>query len=112
MVMEHVSLHDLSEELIGLARSHHSGRAARSVRSGRDVSLRQTVIALRSGASLADHPNPGEASLQVLVGNVVLHTASERTTLSAGDWSEIPDEMHGVDAVEDSVMLLTVAMEV
>ena len=39
--------------------------------------LRVTLIALAAGASLADHENPGAATLHVLTGSAVLHTGSQ-----------------------------------
>ena len=66
------------------------------------------MIALRAGEELSEHENPGEATLQVLSGRVLLKTGGVSWNGSAGDLITIPDELHSLDAVEDSVVLLTV----
>lgn len=42
---------------------------------GHERSLRQTLIALRADARLDDHESPGDATLQVLAGRVLLTVA-------------------------------------
>lgn len=69
--------------------------------------LRQTLIALRSGESLSEHENPGEATVQVLVGRVVLRAGTVEWNGSPGDLLTVPDGRHALDAVEDSVIFLT-----
>ena len=71
--------------------------------------LTQTLIALRAGSSLAEHENPGEATVQVLHGRVTLIAGDNRWNGSPGDLMFVPDSRHALDAVEDSVVLLTVA---
>ena len=67
------------------------------------------LIALRAGASLDEHENPGEATVQVLQGRVRLVAGENRWNGSPGDLMFIPDSRHALDALEDSVVLLTVA---
>ncbi|HWM15812.1 MAG TPA: cupin domain-containing protein [Microbacterium sp.] len=86
-----------------------SGRSATTVYGGHEHRLRQTVIALRAGESLSEHPNPGEATVQVLHGRVLLRSGDVSWNGSAGDLLIVPDGTHALDAVEDSVVLLTVA---
>jgi quercetin dioxygenase-like cupin family protein len=45
----------------------------------------------------------------VLAGAVRLTTATDSNELSAGDLTAIPDERHGLYAVADCAVLLTVA---
>ena len=75
---------------------------------GHEHQLRQTVIALRAGEELSEHENPGEATLQVLRGRVLLKACDVSWNGSAGDLMTVPDALHSLDAVEDSVVLLTV----
>lgn len=98
----------LADELLAAAREAPSGRAARSLRGGRDVRLRHTLVALVAGAALADHENPGEATLCLLRGRATLTAGDESWKLSAGDYVGIPPRRHGVTAHEDSVFLLTI----
>ena len=104
-----VDLHALAEELLGEATSAHAGRAGRTLPHPVD-GLRQTVIALRSGAELSEHESPGAASLQVLSGAVRLVAGAGTIALGAGLIAPIPDERHSVAADEDSVVLLSVAV--
>jgi quercetin dioxygenase-like cupin family protein len=108
--MRPLSLTTLVEEQLDAARAAASGRSARTVHGGHEHALRQTLIALRAGATLADHSSPGEATLQVLHGRVRLTTASDSQEAVAGDHLVIPAERHGLAAVDDSVVLLTVVV--
>jgi quercetin dioxygenase-like cupin family protein len=107
--MEKSSLIALARELVESAGSTSSGRASRTVFGGHNHVLRQTVIALWMGQELSDHQNPGEATLQVLVGHIRLKTAQTQWEGKPGDLIIIPESVHSVEAVESSAILLTVA---
>lgn len=96
--------------LLAEARRSPVGRAARTVVGGAGKVLRQTLIALAEGHELGEHENPGEATVQVLVGTVDLFTATDSARASLGQLLVVPDSRHGLRAVEDSVVLLTVAV--
>ncbi|MGY4712915.1 cupin domain-containing protein [Mycolicibacterium sp. CBM1] len=106
--MDSVSLSRLADEHLAAARSSNSGRSAHTVHGGHDHALRQTLIALAAGRDLSEHHTPGETTLQVLRGNVRLATDAESWEGSAGDLLVVPRERHGLHAVDDSVVLLTV----
>lgn len=108
--MDITHLPSLTAELLQEAHAASSRRAGRSIRSGRELSLRQTVLALVEGNGLDDHEANGEATLQVLVGHVRLRWGADAVELGAGDTVDIPDARHAVDALADSVLLLTVAV--
>lgn len=108
--METAHLPDLADELLGVAHEATSGRAGRSIRSGRTLSLRQTVLALTQDNGIDEHEANGEATLQVLVGRVRLRWGSEAVELGAGDVIDIPEARHAVDALTDAAVLLTVAV--
>jgi quercetin dioxygenase-like cupin family protein len=106
-----------SESLTALVRHHletastaSSGRSAHTIYGGHGHVLRQTLIALRAGSNLDEHENPGEATLQVLHGRVTLVVGDNRWNGSPGDLMTIPDSRHALEAVEDSAVLLTVAI--
>ncbi|MBP6997936.1 MAG: cupin domain-containing protein [Phycicoccus sp.] len=107
--MEAISLPTLVEEHLTIARTASSGRSAHTVFGGHDHRLRQTLIALAAGQELAEHESPGEATLHVLAGAVQLTTTTDSALLAAGDVAVIPDERHGLHALEDCAVLLTVA---
>lgn len=109
--METTSLPTLVDELITAARAAHSGRAAHTVHGKSSNRLRQTVIAMTAGSALSDHESPGEASLQVLRGEVTLTAGSESWQGAVGDLVEIPDTRHGLSAQQDSAILLTVRLD-
>jgi quercetin dioxygenase-like cupin family protein len=93
-----------------LARAGGAGaRAAETVYGGHEKVLRQTVIGLREGASLSEHENPGEATVHVLSGRVRLSAGAVSWDGRAGDLIVVPDSRHALEALEDSVVLLTVA---
>ena len=107
--MQRTSLTETAAEHLRTAATSDAGRSATTVHGGHDASLRQTVIALRAGQSLSEHANPGEATVQVLQGRVVLRTDDGSQEGTAGDLLGVPDCVHALDAVDDSVVLLTVA---
>jgi quercetin dioxygenase-like cupin family protein len=110
--MDKVSLTVLARQHLAAAHDAHSGRSAHTVYGGHQHTLRQTLIALVSGTSLDDHESPGEATLQVLHGHVRLTSPDTSWDGRAGDHLVIPSSRHGLHAVDDSVVLLTVAKSV
>jgi quercetin dioxygenase-like cupin family protein len=106
--MQKLSVEAISRDLLKRARDS-GGRAADTVIGGHERVLRQTVIALVQGTALSEHENPGEASVHVLAGRVRLATQDASWEGRAGDLIEVPDAPHSLEALEDSVVLLTVA---
>lgn len=106
--MSTISVTRSAEELLGQARDSHSGRAAQTLYGGHGHQLRQTVIALLAGHELAEHESPGEATLQVLHGTVRLTADGEAWEGGVGDLLVIPPRRHGLAALADSAVLLTV----
>ncbi len=105
------SLTALADEQLAVAHATAgSGRSAHTVHGGHEHALRQTLIALTAGSGLAEHNSPGEATLQVLRGRVRLTTAGDSVEAEAGDLLVIPPERHSLDAIDDSAVLLTVAL--
>ena len=107
--MQKLSLDALARELLKRATEAAGGRTAQTVVGGHERVLRQTVIAMVKDATLAEHANPGEASLHVLHGRVVLTAASQSWEGRDGDLIVIPDSPHSLRALQDSAVLLTVA---
>ncbi|WP_043726834.1 cupin domain-containing protein [Kutzneria sp. 744] len=107
--MEKFSLEALAREHLERAAAASSGRSAATVYGGHEHALRQTLIALVSGAGLTEHTSPGEATLVVLRGRVRLHANEISWDGRTGDLLVIPQARHSLDALEDSVVLLTVA---
>ena len=110
--MESTSLQSIADAELEAAGQASSGRSARTIHGGHDRSLRETVIALRAGHELGEHESPGEATLQVLRGRVRLTGDGEAWDGVVGDHVIIPSTRHGLAAIEDSVVLLTVVKPV
>ena len=110
--MEKSSLIILARAQLTAAHDSGSGRSAHTLYGGHQHALRQTLIALTAGARLADHESPGEATLQVLQGHVRLTSSTTRCDGTPGDHLVIPPSRHGLEAIEDSVVLLTVVKSV
>jgi quercetin dioxygenase-like cupin family protein len=107
--MQKLSLIALAREQLQLARAASSGRSATTVYGGHEHVLRQTVIAIVGGRTLDEHVNPGEATVHVLRGQVTLSASGNAWSGAPGDLLIIPDSVHSLEALEDSVVLLTVA---
>jgi len=107
--MRKFSLDALAREQLQAAHQASNGRSARTVFGGHEHVLRQTVIALLAGHVLSDHENPGEATVHVLRGRVRLRSGNDTWDGRQGDLLVIPAAVHGLEATEDAVVLLTVA---
>lgn len=107
--MEKSSLIALARTQLDAARRASSGRSAKTVHGGHEKVLRQTVVALCAGRVTDDSENPGEATVHVLTGRIRLTTGSTSWDGSAGDLIIVPATRSSIRAVEDSVVLLTVA---
>jgi quercetin dioxygenase-like cupin family protein len=93
-----------------LAAAHNSpSRSAHTIYGGHEHVLRQTLIALVANSVLDDHENPGEATLQIIQGRIELTTVDVSWDGRSGDHLVIPSVRHGLRAIEDAVVLLTVA---
>ena len=110
--METISLTALARQHLATARAASSGRSAHTIYGGHEHALRQTLLALTAGSSLDEHESPGEATLQVLQGRVRVTNSQSGWDGSPGDHIVIPRTRHGLSAIEDSVVLLTVVKPV
>ena len=107
--MEKFSLDAIAREQARRAAAAPAGRSAETVYGGHEHALRQTVLALTAGTSLAEHENPGEATVLVLRGRVQLTAGADAWEAREGDLLIVPDARHTLEAVEDSAVLPKVA---
>lgn len=99
-----VDLTGLMEHHLAIARVDEHGRSAERVL--RDDVLRQSILALRKGAKLAEHDSPHAASVHMLTGRIRI-TATDPVEIAAGQLHCLTHERHGVLALEDSVFIFT-----
>jgi quercetin dioxygenase-like cupin family protein len=106
--VQKISLEALARQLRQTAGSNGSGRAADTVHGGHEKALRQTVVALVAGQALAEHENPGEATVLVLDGRVRLVAGEDSWEGRRGDLLLVPPVRHRLEAMADATVLLTV----
>ena len=107
--MNKLSLDAIAREQLERAKDASSGRSSSTVFGGHEQVLRQTVVALREGSSLTEHNSPGEATIIVLSGRVRLSAGSTSWEGRKGDLLIIPPERHSLEALKDTVIVLTTA---
>lgn len=103
------ALSDAITKAIDMARRAENGRHAELL--VHDGPLRQTVIALKQGERLAEHNSPPAASIQMIRGSVKV-TGEETVVLSTGTVEALTHHRHSVEALDDSVFLLTTVTSV
>lgn len=106
--MRKTSLTALTRHELEHARSSSSGRSSKTVHGGHDKILRQTLIALREGEVLNEHLSPGEATIYVLHGRVLMESRLTSWSGWIGDLLIVPEENLTLKALEDSAVLYTV----
>jgi quercetin dioxygenase-like cupin family protein len=101
---------DLDEEIrtAGQGLQAHDRSAVVLVKH-RDLTV--TLLALRKGAHLHEHSAKGSVSVQVVTGVIRLNASGEEKIVSSGTICVIDREVpHAVEAMEDSMLLLTAAL--
>ncbi|NMO89851.1 LuxR family transcriptional regulator [Actinomycetospora sp. TBRC 11914] len=106
--MRKLSLDALARQQLERAADSSSGRAADTVYGGHEHVLRQTMITLMAGSSLSEHDGPAEATLEVRRGRVRLVAGADTWDGRTGDLLIVPTARHTLQALETSVVLLTV----
>lgn len=90
------------------AREHARRRHTRRVH-GDHGAIRQVLVTMADGGGLADHENPGDASLLVLEGRVRLVAGDDGWEGEAGDFLVIPDRRHNLTALGEAAVLISFA---
>lgn len=95
----------LAQSQLRNARTNGSGRSAATVYKGPRLS--HTVVALTAGEELSEHENPGEATVQVLLGRIEVLAGNDTWECRSGNLIVVPQTLHSVRAIDDSAFLLT-----
>ena len=103
-----VRIPQIAEALLAEATAK-AGRAAHTLTPGAGIPLKQTMLALTAGTTLAEHESPGAATLYVLHGDVRLLAGDDDIALATGCYTPIPPMRHSVQATADAVLLITVS---
>ena len=106
---EALDLRTVGAALLEEARSASNGHASRLVVGG--SVQRAVLMALTAGAELGEHESPPAATFQVVTGRARLYAVDgAEWVVQGGQVVAIPPFRHGVEALEDCVILLTVAL--
>ena len=108
--MDVAAINQLAAELLVKAASADSGRSSVTVYSRSGARLRQTLMALAAGRMMGEHKSPGDASLLCLQGRVLLRAGDAEVELGPGGLVAVPPQRHDIEALEPSVLLLSVAL--
>jgi quercetin dioxygenase-like cupin family protein len=108
--MDVASIDDMAAERLAEAVVAESGRSSVTIYSRPGARLRQTLTALAAGRVMGEHKSPGDASLLCMRGRVRIHAGDTEVDLLPGDLVALPPQRHDVEAMEPSVLLLTVAL--
>jgi quercetin dioxygenase-like cupin family protein len=108
--MDVASMNTLAESQLAAARTAHSGRSSVTVYRRPGARLRQTIVALAEGQVMGEHKSPADASVFCLQGRVRLRAGEQVAELGPGDLVAVPPQRHDVEAVEPSVIMVTVAL--
>ena len=107
--MRKLYLDALARQQLELASASTSGRAGHTVVGGHENLLRQTLIALLAGRVLSEHSPSNEATLEVRSGRVRLVVGDDSWDGRRGDLLIVPAAPYSLEALQNSVVLLTVA---
>jgi quercetin dioxygenase-like cupin family protein len=108
--MEVASINALAAEQLAKAMTVGSGRSSVTVYGRSGARLRQTLVALGAGQVMGEHKSPGDASVLCLQGRVLLRAGESQAELGPGALVALPPQRHDLEALEPSVLLLTVAL--
>ena len=103
------ALSDAITRAVAEARRAPNGRHAEVL--VHDGPLRQSVIALRQGITLAEHNSPPAASIYVIRGRLRI-TGDEPVEIAPGQIETLTHQRHAVESLDDTVFLLTTVTSV
>lgn len=106
-----LSLRAKARELADKASRAPSGRAADTILGGHERRMRQTVVAMRAGVTLAETSSPHQATILVITGRLWLTSGEDRWESREWGYLIVPPHPYSVTAETDVTFLLTVGMD-
>lgn len=103
-----LDLYAQGDALLEEANQLRAGRSARTLTPGRGAPLKQTLLALTAGQRLQEHQAPGPTTLFGIRGTAVLRADQLSVTMNDGVWVSCPIGPHSLEAVSDTVVMITV----
>ncbi len=102
----------IADEIAGLkAKPEWLGQDRLAVSLVKDDALNVLLMALKQGAHLKEHRTKGPITVHVLAGSVRFSAGGETLKLSAGQIAALDrGVVHALEALEESVVLLTTAI--
>lgn len=75
----------------------------------KESDLRIVLVAMKQGARMAEHTAAGRLSIEVLVGEIIVHLPDQVIGMPAGSLLALDRQvLHDVEAREESAFLLTI----
>jgi quercetin dioxygenase-like cupin family protein len=109
IVSHGIKVLDLAAETSSIASAQDPERTARTL--ARLDTLRLTLMRLKSGAKVKQHHTDHELSIHTVTGRLLIHTPLERFELSPGHVAVLERGLvHDIEALEESAILLTIAL--
>ncbi len=96
--------HDVLATAAGTIRTR---RATRPLVGAPGAPLRQTLVGLADSARYGGRSCGSQATVHVLRGRVVLHSAAGHSLHQAGELVSVPDGDHSVEAIGDAAIVVT-----
>ena len=102
---------DLAAECDALRSEESWQRGDRNAKTlVKEPGFRVVLVALRTGAHLAEHAVHEQATVQVLTGHLTIHVPGRRLDVRAGGLVALePQVSHDIEALQESAVLLTIA---
>lgn len=106
-----VSLNIMDEAARLKARPEWSSEDRLAVSLVKDDALNILLMVLKKGARLAEHRTKGPIAVQVLSGSVRFSAGSKDAELASGSMAALDrNVVHELEALEESIVLLTTAI--
>jgi len=102
-------LSDIAANQLEIAQDSADGLSSQTLVGDDEGKIKQTVVALTEGHTVASRTSTEHSTMQVLSGSVRVRTTDGLEEASEGELLEVPTDPHVIRAETDSTVLLTEA---